>query len=1154
MQPPDDNEAGQIAEFFDRDWYRSRYPDIVSSGQEPLPHFLRHGLADKRDPNRFFDSDWYLEHNPDVAATGLHPLLHYLRAGAEELRNPHPRFDAAYYVEQHPDAAANPMLFHFRAGRQFGYLTEKPIDIRDYLPSRDTPPALHSPQALHNRVFADVVIPVHRGLDRVRRCILSVLADRTLPLARIIVIDDRTPEPKLAAWLKDLAAEGQIHLIRNRRHLGFEASAGLGIQAAETHDVVLLASDTLVPAGWLPRLAAHAYAQPGVATVSPFCNDAAHCGYPDDAGGPLIFGATPARMDEVCQTVNAGRSVDVPATSPHCMYIRRAAEQAVGAAAEADFCSRSTAAGWVHRLACDMFVYRDGSGSSLPPSEPAIDALTPSRFAVTAALFRDANLPVILMISHHYGGGVRRHIDSLVEKYRDSALVLLLTGTKRGTTLSVPSLPNHPELTLPSDRLDGLITILRSMQVSRVHIHHLLQMDMDVRSLIHRLGVPFDVTVHDYYAICPQVNLLRWPEALYCGEPGPASCNVCIAEQSSHGARDIVSWRRDGAWQFLNADRVICPSADTKARLDRYGFGIRAIVVPHEQQMETAWTSRLPNLAGQPLRIVLLGVLANHKGARVVAELAEAAAPGTIEIHLIGHLEPSFPKAALGLIKTTGKYRDEDLPDLLKQIDPHVLWFPSSTPETYSFTLSTAIATGLPIVATHLGSFPERLAGHPHAWLVDYRASSEDWLTIFADVRKTLKNRSVKPPAPRAPQISDFYADRYLAPEPRKAPARPSGKPRIAIVPERFGPGGLTPSAYIRLLQPLDHPGTGANDVIMANAETIFGCDADIVVTQRYAIPNLETANRLVEYSRRIGAKLVYDLDGDLLDIPANHPDAERLRPLAKVVRRMLTVADAVWVSTAGLAERLATIRPDAVVVENRLDERIWARTPAPGIVWDHPVRILCMGSRTHDRDFAMIEPALLRLKDAYGDLIAIDVIGMTSLSELPKGLNRVHPTTHASRSYPGFVNWLTAAQPRWHIGLAPLLDTPGNRGTSPIKAMDYAAMGLAVLASDTPVYRGSIADGPAGQLVANDPGAWYAAVDWLIRNQALRQSTATRAHTAFLAGGTLASQADLRRAALAALLPDRAPDLRRAPAALTISYDQPDPVTRKRRAGSRGR
>ena len=80
---------------------------------------------------------------------------------------------------------------------------------------------------------------------------------------------------------------------------------------------------------------------------------------------------------------------------------------------------------------------------------------------------------------------------------------------------------------------------------------------------------------------------------------------------------------------------------------------------------------------------------------------------------------------------------------------------------------------------------------------------------------------------------------------------------------------------------------------------------------------------------------------------------------------------------------------------------------------------------------------------------------------------------------------------------------------------MDYAALGLAVVASDTAVYRGSIADGPAGQLVANTPAAWYAALTWLIRNWDLRRSIAARSRQAFLAQSSLASQAEARRSAL---------------------------------------
>ncbi len=56
---PELQEAALIASlegFFDADWYRQSYPDTIASDLEPISHFIRHGIAERRDPNRFFDS------------------------------------------------------------------------------------------------------------------------------------------------------------------------------------------------------------------------------------------------------------------------------------------------------------------------------------------------------------------------------------------------------------------------------------------------------------------------------------------------------------------------------------------------------------------------------------------------------------------------------------------------------------------------------------------------------------------------------------------------------------------------------------------------------------------------------------------------------------------------------------------------------------------------------------------------------------------------------------------------------------------------------------------------------------------------------------------------------------------------------------------
>jgi GT2 family glycosyltransferase/glycosyltransferase involved in cell wall biosynthesis len=780
-----------LAGFFDADWYLSRYPDIVDSGHEPLQHFVRHGAAEGRDPNRFFDSAWYLAHYADVASSGQLPLLHYLQMGAAELRNPHPRFDAAYYVDRHPEAASNPLLYHLRFGIIRGWLTEKPIAIKDYLPAAAKPPSAPRDVAI------DVIIPVYRGLAQSQRCIQSVLADPDRPPGRVIVVDDRSPEPKLSAWLERLAAKGRIELLRNRRNLGFVASANIGFGTAGTHDVVLLNSDTEVPSGWLTRLAGHAYATPRVASVSPFSNNATICGYPHVEGGAPAFSLPTAELDAVCRAANGGRSVELPTTVGFCMYIRRAALADVGLfdadafgrgyGEENDFCLRASARGWRHLLACDTFVYHEGAvsfgaGASaaaqqglsvlaeryphyarLIAQHVKLDAAGPFRIAATMQLFRRSGLPTILMLTHDMGGGVRRHIDALVERTAGKANCLLLESAARGAVLSVPALPGHPELALPAERVADLASVLNSAVIARAHVHHMMSMDLDVRSLLHRLGVPFDVTVHDYFAICPQVNLLPWMQGAYCGEPGPAFCNACIADRPSHGSRDIVSWRRDNAWQFLEADRVFCPSEDVRTRLARYGYDARAIVVPHEPVAAGPWPLRPPTLGrSRRLRVAVLGVLAGQKGALAVMSMAEAADPAELSIQVIGYAEHELPAGVADRIEVTGEYDDAELPALLARMKPHIVWFPAQWPETYSYTLSAAIDAGLPIVASRIGAFPERLAGRPLTWLVDPEASTEEWRATFEQARGELMRLRKPPSGKPRPPVPDFYRDQYV--------------------------------------------------------------------------------------------------------------------------------------------------------------------------------------------------------------------------------------------------------------------------------------------------------------------------------------------------------------------------------------------------------
>ena len=84
-------DAGDLATLtgsglFDPDYYRASYPDVASSGLDPLLHYVDFGAAERRNPSPHFDTGYYLNTNPDVAEQKINPLLHYVLYGRQERR------------------------------------------------------------------------------------------------------------------------------------------------------------------------------------------------------------------------------------------------------------------------------------------------------------------------------------------------------------------------------------------------------------------------------------------------------------------------------------------------------------------------------------------------------------------------------------------------------------------------------------------------------------------------------------------------------------------------------------------------------------------------------------------------------------------------------------------------------------------------------------------------------------------------------------------------------------------------------------------------------------------------------------------------------------------------------------------------------------
>jgi GT2 family glycosyltransferase len=391
--------------------------------------------------------------------------------------------------------------------------------------------------------------------------------------------------------------------------------------------------------------------------------------------------------------------------------------------------------------------------------------------------------PAILMVTHGWGGGVRRHVDELARLLADRCDVLRLVPAGAGH-VALRGERGDFELyfALPAETA-ALCALLHSLSIVRVHFHHLHGHPRATLGLPEALGVPYDWTLHDYTAICPQ-RVLMAPEGGYCGEPDAAGCNACLAGRPAPWAADIESWRAAFGASLAGAARRIVPTRDVAARVSRHFPALGFDIWPHPE----------PDLALVPrsARVALLGHLAPEKGLALAIGCAEdAAARGLpLSFRVIGSTGVPLPSGNGRAISATGAYDDGEIPALLAAEAPAAFLFPAQVPETWSYTLSVAIATGLPIVASAFGAFPERLAGRPRTRLLPPDAPPAEWnaalLALLSDAAAAA-GAAGHAPLPTGAMREDDYLARYVAPIAAAAaattPALPELPPHLFVAP-----------------------------------------------------------------------------------------------------------------------------------------------------------------------------------------------------------------------------------------------------------------------------------------------------------------------------------------------------------------------------------
>ena len=555
--------------------------------------------------------------------------------------------------------------------------------------------------------------------------------------------------------LQVLAQRGDIILRRHSVNRGFPATANAGIRAAAGHDVILLNSDTIVPPGWIERLAEAAYSAPDIGTATPFSNDATIFSYPhEDAPNPIPDETMTVGLDRLARQANAGQVIDVPSAHGFCVYLRRDCLGAVGLlredlfaqgyGEENDFCIRARHLGWRHVAVPGVFIAHLGAASfgdakaqliarnlkilnRLHPGYDTLiarfrqaDPLGAARFRMDALRWRALGSckASVILITHGRLGGVKRHVAQRCATIAASGMRPIVIspardpGGRQRCRLADDSGEDFPNLCFSTEAgLDELAAFLREDRPVRIELHHFIGHDPALLGLGRALDVPYDVVVHDYAWICPRINLVGVGKH-YCGEPDRDSCEACYTDLGSSIEEDIrpSHLRLRSQSVLAGARRVIVPSQDAARRLASYFPDLTSIVTPWENDADVAKPAARRGRR-LPLRVALVGGIGIEKGYEYLLACARHVVTRrlALEFVVIGHTCDDKRLLDTGVVHITGEYHEAEAIELIRAQQADVGFLPALWPETWSYTLSQMWQAGLDVVAFDLGAPADRI-------------------------------------------------------------------------------------------------------------------------------------------------------------------------------------------------------------------------------------------------------------------------------------------------------------------------------------------------------------------------------------------------------------------------------------------------------------
>lgn len=261
-----------------------------------------------------------------------------------------------------------------------------------------------------------------------------------------------------------------------------------------------------------------------------------------------------------------------------------------------------------------------------------------------------------------------------------------------------------------------------------------------------------------------------------------------------------------------------------------------------------------------------------------------------------------------------------------------------------------------------------------------------------------------------------------------------------------------------------------------------------------YRTPASREVREVVQEARRLGMPVLFDIDDLVFDVDVyatnsnllslSRSEQAELLHGAKLYQQALELADHGIASTPTLAGYMKKFcRGQVHLVENAIDAELLRLADLPLIRPQNDTVTIFYGSgtRTHDKDFAQAETALIAVLERF-DNCQLVILGHLNLSD---AFDRVAHKVHRI----GFIDAADYYQAirQFSISIAPLEPGQFNDAKSNIKYLEASVFGIPTVASPAAAFKQVIRHGENGFLATNHD-EWFDALSHLVSDATLRE------------------------------------------------------------------